>query len=272
MNRLLNSIICYNNSAEIVEYVKKLAKLNKSDLIAVSVVINDDSTNKSELEAQLKDLGVEFLVTKPAKNLGYLNGMVEGVKQYLLEYPNTIKWIIMSNTDITYPDANFIDKFFSKIYENDVWCVGPSVFVPHKNAFDNPVCIERRSLFNVNKIIIVHSIPFLRIIYQWASCLKTKLVKTEECESGYVYEVHGCYFIINIELYKKIVENPYKSFMYSEEAFIAETVYHNNKRIYFDSNLKVEHNEHSVTSTLKLAKISKLIASSMKDIKREFYQ
>lgn len=272
MDKILNTIICYNNDTEILEYVKKLEELEYSDLLVVSIVINDDKTDKLELEEKLNHLSIQCIVTKSDKNLGYMNGMVEGVRQYLTKFSDSIKWIIMSNTDITYSSKEFINKLISKNYGKDVWCIGPSVFVPHKKAFDNPVLIERRSLFHVNKTIFIFSLPVVRVLYQWASCVKTRLIRTKESESGYVYEVHGCYFIINMELYGKILERPYKSFMYSEEAYIAETVYHNNKKIFFDADLRVEHNEHSVTSGLKLKKIANLIVSSMKDIKEEFYQ
>ncbi|MBO4726818.1 MAG: hypothetical protein J5631_00180 [Spirochaetaceae bacterium] len=269
---ILNTIICFNNSDEIVEYVNKLHELNNSDLLAVSVIINDSKTNANELEKKLQNIGIRCLVTKASYNLGYLNGMVEAVKQFLQKYQVSIKWIVMSNTDISYPDKDIFKKLISTNYDKDIWCIGPSVYVPYKKAFDNPVLTTRRSLFAVNKIIFVHSIPILRLLYQWASGIKTRLIKTCESESGFVYEVHGCYFLISYELYEEILNNPYKSFMYSEEAFIAETIYHKNKKSYFDSNLRIEHNEHSVTSTLKLRRIAKFIASSMKDIKKEFYK
>ena len=272
MEIILNAIICYNNSAEIIDYIKNLAELDNSDVLAVTVVINDDKTNQFELEEQLRHLSIKYIVTKPHKNLGYMNGMIEGIRQYKNKFSDSIKWIVMSNTDITYPNKDFINKLLLKKYEEDIWCIGPSVFVPHKKAFDNPVLTKRRSLFSVNKTIIIFSIPVIRVLYQRISDIKTRLIKTNESESGYVYEVHGCCFIISMNLYKKILENPYKSFMYSEEAFIAEIVYHNHKRIFFDRDLKVEHNEHSVTSSLKLKGIAKLIASSMKDIKKEFYK
>lgn len=272
MDTILNSIICYNNAKEIIEYVSKLSELDHSDLLAVSIVINDDKTDKTELENSLKRLPIKSVVTKPESNLGYMNGLVEGVKQYLLKYQDSIKWIIMSNTDISYPDKEFINKFVSKNYSDDIWCIGPSVFVPSKNAYDNPVALERRSIKAVNKIIFIFSIPFIRIVYQVLSNLKTKLCKKNESSSSIVYEVHGCYFIVNIELYKKMLENPYKAFMYSEEAYVSEMIYQNGKKNYFDSDLRIEHNEHSVTSTLKYRKIAKLIADSMKYIKSEFYQ
>lgn len=272
MSEVLNVVVCYKNPEEIIEYAGRLAKLNSAEKIALSVVINDDTTNPEKLRSSLNKICSVALVTKPHANLGYLRGMMEAIRAYEEKFKEIPQWIIMSNTDISYADSDFIDIFLSTSYPESVWCIGPSVYVPSKNAYDNPVLRDRRSHLTVEKLIIVFSIPGLRTIYQMLSNVKTKICKRGESEKGFVYQVHGCYFIIHSDLYDAMSKRPFEAFMYSEEAYIAEMIYINGKKEFFDSNLRVNHHEHSVTSKLKYKEIAQLSRDSMKYIKKEFYQ
>ena len=77
MIEILNTIICYNNADEVVEYVKKVEKLISSDKVAVSVVINKlENGSKKVLEQKLSAINVKTCIADPQKNLGYMNGMI----------------------------------------------------------------------------------------------------------------------------------------------------------------------------------------------------
>lgn len=267
----LNAVVCYKNPEEVVEYAKGLSALEKAEVLALSVVVNDDITDPNELQSRLDELDLLALVTKPKGNAGYLGGMMEAVNAYETKFGNIPTWIIMSNTDISYPDSDFLTKMLAIEHAEDVWCIGPSIFVPSKGAYDNPVLENRRSRFAVNKTIAVFSLPGLRTVYQMLSNIKTRICKKDESDKGYVYEVHGCYFIINSELYNVMKRRPYEAFMYSEEAYIAELVYINGKKTLFNPVLRINHNEHSVTGNLQYKVIARHIKESMAYIKREFY-
>ncbi len=270
--KVLNVVVCYKNPEEVIEYAKKLEHLGPTEKLALSVAVNDDVTDVNKLQSELNKTSFLAFVTKPHANLGYLGGMTEAVKAFESEFGKAPDWIIMSNTDISYPDSDFFHRLLLTQYDEDIWCIGPSIFVPSKNAYDNPVLEDRRSRFAVDKTIAIFSLPGLRTIYQMLSNIKTKLCKKTESEKRFVYEVHGCYFIISRELYNAMIDRPFKAFMYSEEAYVAEIVYANGKKSVFDPNLKVNHDEHSVTGNLKYKTIARHIRDSMKYIKQEFYK
>ena len=141
MVKILNTIICYNNAKEVVEYVNSLTGLTHSENLAVVIVINMlDRKGELFLTENLKKAKVRNMIVKPGKNLGYMNGMLFGFKKYMEENSDPITYVIMSNTDVSYPEPEFLESFVNDIYSKDTWVIGPAVYVPSRNTFDNPVC------------------------------------------------------------------------------------------------------------------------------------
>ena len=87
-----------------------------------------------------------------------------------------------------------------------------------------------------------------------ASGVKAKLVHKKKTESRYVYEVHGSFFILKGEFAEYLKSKQFGAFIYCEEAFLAENVYHNGKKIFYDSEIEIIHLEHSVTGLMKVKK------------------
>ena len=274
MIEILNTIICYNNADEVVEYVKKVEKLISSDKVAVSVVINKlENGSKKVLEQKLSAINVKTCIADPQKNLGYMNGMIFGYEHFLKKHGSAkLKYVVMSNTDINYPNNSFMTDLLSREYSEAIWCIGPAVYAPGRNNYDNPICDTRRSEKEVRSIIKRFRIPVFNELYFHLSNVKGKLMKQPRGESHRVYEVHGCYFVVKKELADQMINRPFGALLYSEEAYVAEMVWHNKKSSYYDANLLVEHIEHTVTGKIDYKKISKYIADSMEVVLREFYE
>lgn len=273
MIEVLNTIICYNNLEEVVQYVKKVSLLKSANKVAVAVVINKlDNGNIIDLQNELAKINILSFTVDPKTNLGYMNGMIKGYQAFKENYgTHDLKYIIMSNTDINYPDDTFISDLLLRNYSENVWSIGPAVYAPDRRNFDNPVCETRRSKMDVIKTIKIFRTPVFNEIYFHLSNLKGKIKKIPRGTSRNVYEVHGCYFVIRKELGDLMVQNPFGALLYSEESYVAEMVWHNGKTGYYDANLLVEHVEHTVTGKLDYKKLSKYIADSMEVILRDFY-
>ena len=258
---------------EVIQYVTKVSNLECSEKVAVAVVVNKlDDGKVSDLFEGLESIAIETIVVQPKSNLGYLNGMLEGYKAFVEHYDvSNLKYVIMSNTDINYPDPAFIKKLLNKNYSCAVWSRGPVVYVPERKNYDNPILDKRRSKEEVKRIIRRFRIPIFNEIYFFLSNIKGRVMKKKIGVSHNVYEVHGCYFIIKKELAEKMIVKPFGALLYSEEAYVAEMVWHNNKTGYYDTDLLVEHCEHSVTGKIDYKKISCYIADSMESILHDFY-
>lgn len=272
MKKIVNVIICYNNISEIMEYASALSVLKGSKEISLVVVVNMlNNATISELRSNLSSLPFETLVVTKNENLGYMNGLIFGYQQYR-EYSNHIPdYVMMSNTDIKYPNDNFLVELSDREYDNDIWCIGPSVYAPNKDSYDNPVCYERRSKRQIERLIRIFSTPILNVTYVTLSDIKASLKKPHKQDSSTVYEVHGCFFIITGEYAELLKDKVYGALLYSEETFVAELIYKNKKMIYYDNNLEIQHLEHTVTGKMNKKKIAKYLADSMSVIKRDFY-
>ncbi len=267
---IFNIAICYNNCEEVLSYIKTVMEMDGGDKIAFAIVINSSPNEDIEkLNEFASAIGDRVVVTNPGNNLGYMNGLLHGYRCLSGAFGEP-RYAIMGNTDIVL-EKDFLVKLLSKNYENDVGCIAPSVVTAAGNFYDNPVLDERRSLKQVNRFILKCSIPILRVVYMYLSAFKRKHMKNEKTASRYVYEVHGCYFILTGKFAEIIKEERYGVLLYSEETFVAELIRSNGFRTYYDSEIELKHMEHSVTKLLKLSSIAKHNLKSMKYIRDRFY-
>lgn len=272
MKSIVNIVICYHNVTEIIQYAKHISSLQESDQVMLIIVINGGNDSDIQNLYTLYDfLSLDCFIVNPGKNLGYMNGLIYGCNQYINKYKVVPQFVIMSNTDIVYEDKCFFSKLLRQRYDDDVWCVGPSIYVKKLATYDNPVAYHRRTLHEINKLILKFQLPFFREFYVKIAEAKGKFIKKSKQQSAFVYEVHGCFFILRREGINKICGELYGPLMYSEETFIAELIYQSGKRIYYDSTLEIVHLEHSVTKHIDLKKHADYLLDSMRWIKERFY-
>lgn len=272
MKNVLITVINYCNEKEVLEYAKMISHQTIADQISL-VIVNNKKSNQSiiNLEFELREIKLSTEIYNPEENLGYLNGVLYGYNKYIEKNMVEPKWMVVSNTDIIINDCKFFEKINKREYEKDIWCVAPSVFSPNNNSYDNPHYESRCTLRKINRVIWIHEKAWRAFIYWKLAILKAKFSKKEKKSSQYVYSAHGCFFVLRNEFVEKIKEKKYGGFMYSEEAYIAENILAMNKKCFYDSELELIHNENSVTGLLGGGEKSKLIANSLKYIKKEFY-
>lgn len=261
MEKVLFVCINYKNEDEVKEYVKNIKMLD----INYEIIIVNNLENKN-LKLVLNEVQAKYRIYNPSKNLGYLNGMFFGVKEYIKEEGNLPQWIVFSNTDIQIEEFPILSNKYSK----DIWCIAPSIYSPITSSYQNPHYKTRISKYKIKRLIFINSIPVLSYIYTKLSEIKARIKKKKEEKSQYVYAAHGAFFILNKEFLKSI-KLEYGAFLYSEEAFIAEKIFQVGKKIYYDNSLKVIHLEHTTTNLLSINKKSEYIKKSFKYILEEFY-
>lgn len=266
MSDILNCIIFYNNYEEVSEYIKQLEKQTISNNIKLAITVNKDTKNKSKL---LSSSVIDIMLFDPQENLGYLNGMFYGYNKTLAKN-FSIKWVILSNTDIEILDLKLFEKIIFSNYSTDIFCVAPSVYEKNNKVYENPQYYKRYTPKSLRKRIFIFSHPTFSKYYLKLSSIKSKLTRRQKQASSYVYSAHGSFFILKSSFLNSINRN-YMSLLYSEEAFIAEEVRLAKGRIFYDSSLEVIHNESQTTSKLGYKRKSKLISESLKKIYQHYF-
>lgn len=269
-SKILNIVVCYENENEILEYIKKLELQDSFDKIDLGIVVNKyGQYTKEEFNHAVNKTNLNVNIIEPSKNLGYINGFLYGFNSYL--GTNMLyKYIILSNTDIDFIDSTFYNTLLTRSYDERVWCIGPSIYSTKTKSFQNPVCSNKRPKWKIQLLSIIFSLRIIGKMYYKYATKKSK-INNEHRGSKNTYEVHGSYIILKPLLVKELVKEKFEAFMFSEESFIAEIVLKNNKIVYYDSELKIIHNEHSVTGQIVSAKKIQMYSESLKFILKRFY-
>lgn len=271
---IANIVICYANELEILSYAKELMKQVCSDRIMLIVVVNKVGESGREfLEKELGLLNIEFELYDVGENIGYLNGLVYGYKKS--ERVKKCEWVIFSNTDIKISDGQMIERFLTNqlCYADDVWLVGPSIFVPLQNAFSNPYLSDRPSKLSYIKKICGMQVPFL---YHILYVVKRRLQRNRNSEkvkiySKYIYAIHGSYMFLKHSFMQELMKRKEWEVLYSEEQYLAEIVRECGRKVYFDASLQVEHLEGTSTSKVNINNRYRMMQKANRRILKEFY-
>jgi len=274
MEKILISVINYMNETEVLEFLRNLEKQSISSALNV-VIINNKASISSEitLSDEIKKINNFSSITllDPKENLGYLKGSFWGYEYYISLKGEKPDWFFISNTDIEIKDRHFFERFLSGQYNSEIWCVAPSVFSSKQKFFSNPYYLRRPSKNKIKRLIFVNEHLGLAFIYGNLSKIKKTILTPSKKNSGYSYAVHGSFFALRSDFMDTVKQTPYNGFLYGEELYIAELVLKNNKKCFYDSEIKIVHNENSVTSFLGLKKKSKFLVDSLKFILKTFY-
>ncbi|MGL4861777.1 MAG: glycosyltransferase family 2 protein [Cetobacterium sp.] len=272
--KILICIVNFNNSNEVLDYIDEVKnqKINEK----IKIMITDNSTifqEKIKLKEKIKEIReIDITILETKENLGYLNGLFLGVKKFHNKYKYCPEWIVFSNTDIKFKNLEFFQKLLSTKYNKDIYCIAPSVYSTKTNSYQNPHYIERISEKKLQKLIFISSCSFLFGIYSKLADFKAKISKKEKRKSQNVYAAHGCFFVLSNKYFENDKNPHYGAFLYSEEAYIAETILKKNGVIFYDESLQIIHKENSTTSLLGNFKRAKYINKSLIYIYDKFYR
>lgn len=262
----LISVACYNNESEVIKFAQGLQKQTISDRIKLVVTCNSCSEPESFSE-KLKETFKRSEVYVPEKNLGYLNGCLNGFKKQAESY----RWGLISNTDIDFSSDDFFEKVLS-MQNDEVWCIGPDIVLADSGIHQNPYRVQRATKFRKWYRDFIFSHYILYMIYLYMHYCKVKFVKknTTNLQSGFVYAVHGSCFILRNDCINAMLAENNEIFMYDEEFFVAEVVFKNKKQCFFNVDLKLLHNEHQTTGFIKEKTKQKWFKQSIRYLKK-FY-
>lgn len=262
--RILISIVCYKNENEIIGFVEMVNNFN----IDVCVTYNAGD-RYSYLIERLKEYNV--ICFNPNKNLGYLNGCLYGIKQ--LENINQYDWICICNTDIRMDSSLFFNTLTEKKYSKDVWCVAPRITLLGSDIDQNPFLVKRISKKKFTFLRTIYSGKILFSVYCFMGVLKkTFNNKTSEnvTKKQFIYSAHGCFFILQPKCIKRLLLDNNEIFLYGEEIYISEVIRQERKKVIYDPELRIEHNENQSTGLVMSSSKQKWFKDSFTFLEKYF--
>ncbi len=273
MKKALVSIIYFNNCNECINFINSLFLSSKNDMsIFLSITVNSSDNQINILEAFLVKNNIRSSFYYPNKNIGYLQGLINGSLILLDKFKlksKLIDYFIFSNTDITF-NGDFLFTLQENKYKSNVGVIGPSIYSNLTKSQSNPVYAKRTHKFKLLFLRFIFSSPILNLAYFYGSQLKNKTIK-KIFKQGYYYQVHGAIFLLTSKMFNHLAQNDDYPLLFSEEAIISEIALNNNLSVYYDPSLNTRHNEHSVLSKEKFNFIFRNYSNSLDYVLKKYY-
>ena len=211
------------------------------------------------------------------KNLGYYGGAALALEQYLAA-SSLPEWVIVSNTDISFEDDQFLARLISH-YETDSpttpAIIAPAITSTRTGVDQNPYMRRRPSRLQMHFYKWVFQFYISLTIYELLSHIKSWLIsKIKHNNSNLtnpakhsikptrIYAPHGSFTIFNRRYFEAGGTLNYEVFLFGEEIFVAETAWRLGLSIVYDPRLKVIHTEHSTTGFFSSRKMAKYVAEA----------
>lgn len=249
MIKIAISVVCYNNSEEIISFAKDIEKQTKKDEIVLLVTINS-CDNVEKLKKSLDQIDLNITIYNPEKNMGYLYGALYGIEKY--KEKNAVKWFVISNTDIEFVDKKFFEHFLQKKIEDVYWGIAPNIRRASTGVAQNPFMVSRPSKLKMFTLKIVYSHILLFYLMNTIFQIKKNILKREvaTCPSCEIYALQGSFMILRDLCCDALIKEKTELFLFGEEVLIAEMIRKKKKSIYYYDDIFVVHNENQCTKLI----------------------
>lgn len=235
----------YDLTFKLIEELKRELTYNNYDIM----VVDNCSPNESAqmLDDKKDELGYIFFPNKT--NAGYAAGNNIGIR-YGIEHGYSYSWIM--NNDVELRENNVLSHMVS-IAESDekIGCIGPMIY-----SLDGEICApycKRESFWDMT-FGIAHEKKNRR-----------RFVNT----SSEVYRVYGCCMLLKNRVMAEVDCMDERTFLYGEEAILAERMRKKGYYTYYDAEVSVTHKESS--SMKRMAKNRKKFQIRESNKSRELY-
>jgi hypothetical protein len=282
MSRFLTLCVNYKNDAETAEFARTVRGLPGYSGHVV-VVSNSEVEDGGQLSG-LSD-AESILLAVPERNLGYFGGAAWGLDLYLKDNPLP-EWIIVSNTDLSFPDREFFRKL-EELYGSDPPAiVAPDIVLqprgnlPSSNDHQNPHLAVRPSPARMQILRSVARFYVVYVAYEFASSLRYRIrnawMKVLDRRSAFtdavpIYAPFGAFIIFHRGYFDAGGSLRYPSFLFGEEIYVAETARSFGLRVMYEPRLRVAHHEHGAVGKIASRRIARCVSQSYDYLVRAYF-
>lgn len=247
-------ILNYNNYQDTIALVRSVNSQVWSSVTKVYVVDNN-SINDSLQKLYELAIEIDFKLIESKKNLGFARGNNLGISSAI---DDGFGFVVCANSDtILEKDSFFLDTLFKVFEEKEkVAIIAPNI-INQEGSFQNPFKIKRFSIIEIIKFKLFYITNlyklyyflrvniFYRIITYFAKKRKLSLLEISKSNSTsqYIYAPHGSFIIFTPLFFKYYKGLDNNTFLFCEEYILAEMLHKKGLKCWFETNLKVVHNE-----------------------------
>lgn len=260
----------FNNSKFTKEAVHSIALSSNIDTSIVIIVDNNsDEENKKELKEIEKEFKFVHLILND-DNLGYFNGLNEGIK-YLRSYDLTFEYIVIGNNDLIFP-TSFLDSIKSKYEIFDKYPVISPNIITIDGFHQNPHVINKISKVREFIYDLYFSNYYLAKVIKNIAHL-TKIISDRNDEEQHeigqlIYQGYGACYILGPLFFKHFDLLWAPTFLMGEEFFLSKQLEDKGFKIYYEPSIQLNHYCHATMEKMPSSKIWKIARESHKTYRK----
>ena len=253
MNKILFITVNYRNTEITENFIQSFENLDLKENASI-VIVDNDSTKESKesLKNISKKSKLDIRLVFCSNNLYYWGGANYVLKKLNLDIDNFPDWIIICNNDIIFNKIDLIVKL-QNIKSNNYAVLAPSIISTKSKKNQNPHILNPISTLGrlYYNIFFINSATGL-IIYKLRTMLNNifnmysnkKIIKPME-----IYAPHGSFMIFSKIFFNNggWIDSNFE--MFAEELTTAEIVKRLKMKIFFNPDLEVMHDEHSISGS-----------------------
>jgi GT2 family glycosyltransferase len=257
----------YNNSKHTINAVNSICGL--SELCQVVIVDNlSGEADIIELE-YLHQNNTNIHVIYNTVNLGYFKGLNVGIEYVINNF--TFDLIVVGNNDLIFPES-FLEQICQKANIFDSYAVVSPNIVTLDNECQNPHVLSRISnLRHLAYDIYFFNFTlsrFITYIFKYIGGWFKRKDYLDSLDSQIIYQGYGACYIIGPLFFKYYKQLFAPTFLMGEEFFLAYQLKLFDLKLYYESSIKVFHQDHASTGLIDSFSFWKISKESHKVYKK----
>lgn len=219
--KVLAVILNYGTYELTLKLIAELRNVRYSELDIL--VVDNCSPNESAQVLRENANNKKYIFIANNSNLGYAAGNNIGIR-YAITHGYEYSWIL--NNDIKIQDVHVLEHMVEIAEKNtDIGCVGPRIY-----SLEGEICA-----------------PYCRRPTIWNMTLgilgEKKFRNSQKYISQKVYRVYGCCMLLKNNIMQEVDCMDERTFLYGEEAILAERMLAVGSTFYYDADVSVIHME-----------------------------
>lgn len=244
-------IVHYKSGDSLLALLESLKNVRGLDSVDILITDNYSGENHSGLIEPVAPQFPNFELLELPQNKGYFGAANSALTHYLSQCNSFPEWIIVSNADVLFEDA----EFFEKLSAHETTAIGvlaPRISVPSQGLEQNPFMMHPPSFYRRFVMRFYSAWYPLGLLWDWLSRTKRSLFKMISFSASpiledkqQIYAAHGSFFIFNRNYFLEGGVLDDSLFLFGEEIAVAETCRRLKLKILYDPSLRILHDEHS---------------------------
>jgi len=273
----------YGTDDMAVRFARSAAGLQHGGELTTIVVDNTEEGGRDSLHAGLRRVNQGLCYIQAPRNLGYFGGAALGLGQFVAQH-GWPEWVIVSNVDIEFRDADLVQRLASGPWPAGVGVVAPSIWSSKSLRDLNPRLTRRPRAATMRFYKAVFANVYTLNTYETLAAAKHVLKYTlkkvasaarapapTEARRERIYAPQGSCIVFAREYFDRGGTLDYPQFLFGEEIYVAETARALGLQVIYEPRLRMWHDDHASTGLIRSRRVARHVADSARFIADRYF-